>query len=149
MPFHTSINSASNSEAPVPNAIIVHQQSRVLEIGYQDSAAFHLPFEFLRVYSPSAEVQGHTPGQEILQTGKRHVLIASLEPVGNYGVKPDFSDGHNTGIFTWQYLYWLGTNQDMLWQDYLSRLVTAGHTVESGRDAPMPAPTESGSTCGV
>lgn len=131
--------SVSTSAAPVPVALTVHRQSRRLEIGYDDGRTFFLSFEFLRVYSPSAEVQGHGPGQETLQTGKRHVEIDAIEPVGNYGVQPYFSDGHQSGVFDWEYLHWLGSNQDALWQDYLMRLDRAGYTNESGRDAPMAA----------
>ena len=115
----------------------VHKQSRVLEIVFDDGAVFSLPFEFLRVYSPSAEVRGHGTGQEVLQTGKRNVLLTALEPVGNYAVQPHFSDGHNTGIYSWDYLYSLGKNRDSLWEDYLKRLEAAGFTRESGRDADM------------
>ena len=119
--------------APAPQAITVHSQSKVLEVSFSDGATFRIPFELMRVYSPSAEVQGHGPGQEVLQTGKRQVELAGLEPVGNYGVQPAFSDGHDTGIFTWDYLYFLGSQQDKLWADYTARLLAAG--VE--RDAPM------------
>jgi len=122
------------SGAPSPQDITVHSQSRVLEISFSDGAKFRIPFELMRVYSPSAEVQGHGPGQETLQTGKRDVELNTLEPVGNYAVQPTFSDGHNTGIFSWDYLYFLGSQQDKLWQDYTERLAAAG--VE--RDAPMP-----------
>ena len=121
------------SGAPTPQAITVHNQSRVLEISFSDGAEFRIPFELMRVYSPSAEVQGHGPGQEVLQTGKREVGLTGLEPVGNYAVQPSFSDGHDTGIFSWDYLYFLGSQQDKLWADYTARLAAAG--VE--RDAPM------------
>lgn len=123
--------------APVPTALTVHTQSRTLEIAFDSGKSFSLPFELLRVYSPSAEVRGHGAGQEVLQTGKRNVLLTALEPVGNYAVQPHFSDGHNTGIYTWDYLYWLGANQAKLWEDYLQRLEAAGFTRETGRDAPM------------
>lgn len=129
--------SAHPSRSPSPSNIVLHTVSRVLEIAFDDGASFRLPFEFLRVYSPSAEVRGHGAGQEVLQTGKRNVLITALEPVGNYAVQPHFSDEHNTGIYTWDYLYWLGTNQSQLWEDYLKRLEAAGFTRETGRDAPM------------
>ncbi len=122
------------SGAPAPQSITVHSTSRVLEIGFSDGAAFRIPFELMRVYSPSAEVQGHGPGQEVLQTGKREVTLTGLEPVGNYAVQPAFSDGHDTGIFSWDYLYFLGSQQDQLWADYNARLAAAGVT----RDAPMP-----------
>lgn len=131
---------ASNS--PRPTAVTVHQASRVLEVGFDDGAVFRLPFELMRVYSPSAEVQGHGPGQEVLQTGKRVVGIDALEPVGHYAVQPRFSDGHDTGIFSWDYLYQLGAQQAELWQRYEQRLREAG----VDRDAPMGA--AGGSSCG-
>ena len=120
----------------------MHGQSKVLEIGFSDGAQFRIPFELMRVYSPSAEVQGHGPGQEVLQTGKRNVSIAEIEPVGNYAVKPTFSDGHESGLFTWEYLYFLGSEQDALWKQYEDRLQAAGVS----RDAPMFEKT--GSSCG-
>ena len=107
---------------PTPAALTVHSQSRVLEVVFSDGAVFKIPFELMRVYSPSAEVQGHGPGQEVLQIGKQDVLIVELTSVGNYAVKPVFSDGHDTGLFTWAYLYKLGAQQDKLWSDYLRRL---------------------------
>ena len=119
--------------APVPQDLTVHSQSRVLEISFSDGKQFRIPFELMRVYSPSAEVQGHGPGQEVLQTGKREVELASLEPVGNYAVQPTFSDGHSSGIYSWDYLYFLGSEQDKLWADYSARLQAAG----ANRDAPM------------
>ena len=122
------------SGAPTPQSITVHSQSKVLEVTFSDGAEFRIPFELMRVYSPSAEVAGHGPGQEVLQTGKRDVELAGLEPVGNYAVQPAFSDGHDTGIFSWDYLYFLGSQQDQLWADYTARLVAAG----VDRDAPMP-----------
>ena len=118
-----------------PQSITVHARSRVLEVGFSDGAVFRLPFELMRIYSPSAEVQGHGPGQEILQTGKRDVELQGLDPVGNYAVQPRFSDGHDSGIFSWDYLYFLGSQQDQLWSDYERRLAEAG----VDRDAPMPA----------
>ena len=129
------------SGAPTPTALTVHGQSRVLEISFSDGAVFKIPFELMRVYSPSAEVQGHGPGQETLQTGKREVTIEALEPVGNYAVKPVFSDGHQSGLFSWDYLYQLGAEQSRLWDDYFQRLQAAG--VE--RDTPMPV--AGGSAC--
>lgn len=119
--------------SPTPEALTVHAKSKVLEISFSDGASFQIPFELMRVYSPSAEVQGHGPGQEVLQTGKRDVGLIGLEPVGNYAVQPSFSDGHDTGLFTWDYLYFLGSQQDKLWQDYEARLVAAG----MDRDAAM------------
>ena len=133
------------TETPTPQTITLHGQSRVLEVGFSDGSVFRLPFELMRVYSPSAEVQGHGPGQEVLQTGKREVEIDQLEPVGNYGIKPTFSDGHDSGIFSWDYLYFLGTQQDQLWQDYQRRLQEAG----VDRDAPMAAKAaHGGHACG-
>ena len=131
---------------PGPTALNVRTQSRVLEISFDDGKDFVLPFELLRVYSPSAEVRGHGEGQEILQTGKREVGISAVEPVGNYAVKPVFSDGHDSGIFTWDYLYWLGNNQETLWRDYVGRLQAAGHVDDTGRDTV--APIKSGGSCG-
>lgn len=132
--------------APTPQAITVHGQSRVLEVVFSDGAVFRIPFELMRVYSPSAEVAGHGPGQEVLQTGKRLVTLEGLEPVGNYAVQPTFSDGHDSGIFSWDYLYELGQQQDALWLDYLARLEAAG----ADRDTPMPAKGahSSGHGCG-
>jgi DUF971 family protein len=124
-----------------PTALTVHQTSRVLEVAFDDGAQFRIPFELLRVYSPSAEVQGHGPGQEVLQTGKRHVVIEDIQAVGHYAVQPRFSDGHDTGIFSWDYLYRLGAEQSALWQRYEERLRAAG----ADRDAPM-AP-KAGSAC--
>ncbi len=118
---------------PTPLDLTVHSQSRVLEISYSDGANFRIPFELMRVYSPSAEVQGHGPGQEVLQTGKRGVELAALDPVGNYAVQPRFSDGHESGIFSWDYLYFLGSQQEKLWADYNTRLDAAG----VARDTPM------------
>jgi len=121
---------------PQPTAVTVHQSSRVLEVAFEDGARFRIPFELLRVYSPSAEVQGHGPGQETLQTGKREVLITAIAPVGHSAVQPQFSDGHDSGIFTWEYLYQLGADEARLWQRYEERLAAAG----VDRDAPMAAP---------
>jgi DUF971 family protein len=115
-----------SAETPAPTEIRLHQKSRILEVAFADGRSFRLPFEFLRVYSPSAEVRGHGPGQEVLQTGKRDVDIHALEAVGSYAVQPTFSDGHSTGIYTWDYLYELGENQDGLWAQYLERLEAAG-----------------------
>ncbi|QTX21098.1 gamma-butyrobetaine hydroxylase-like domain-containing protein [Comamonas aquatica] len=131
------------ADMPLPQSLTVHAASRVLEVGYSDGQTFRLPFELLRVYSPSAEVQGHGPGQEVLQTGKREVGIDNIEQVGNYAIKPFFSDGHESGLFTWNYLYELGQNQETLWRDYLARLEAAG----VDRDTPMPQ--KSGGSCGT
>jgi len=118
---------------PQPIDIVLHSQSKVMEIAFSDGLSFRIPFELLRVYSPSAEVQGHGPGQEVLQTGKREVGIVALEPVGHYAVQPQFSDGHNSGIFSWDYLYSLGQREAELWVQYELRLKAAG----VGRDDPM------------
>ena len=130
------------SGAPTPVSLTVHGQTRALEVAFSDGASFRIPFELMRVYSPSAEVQGHGPGQEVLQTGKRTVDLVALEPVGNYAVQPEFSDGHNSGIFSWPYLYELGLKQEQLWSDYEARLEEAG----VARDAPMPG--KGGHACG-
>ncbi len=130
------------ADSPTPTALTVHSQSRILEVAFSDGAEFKIPFELMRVHSPSAEVQGHGPGQEILQTGKREVNVVELEPIGNYAVKPVFSDGHDTGIFSWDYLYFLGSEQDRLWSDYNSRLEAAGMS----RDQAMVA--AGGKSCG-
>ena len=127
---------STSQEHPTPVSLTVHQQSRALEIEFDDGRAFRIPFELMRVYSPSAEVQGHGPGQETLQTGKRDVVIDAIEPVGHYAVKPTFSDGHDTGLFTWAYLYRLGSQQDELLAQYLERLALAG----LHRDAEMTKP---------
>jgi DUF971 family protein len=116
----------------VPTEITLRQKSRIMEIAFEGGERFELSYEFLRVYSPSAEVRGHGPGQEVLQTGKREVDIVSLEPVGTYAVQPRFSDGHATGIYSWDYLYELGSNRDALWRDYLERLQKAGARREPG-----------------
>lgn len=115
-----------DKHTPIPTEIKLHQKSRLLEIAFNDGKCFKLPFELLRVYSPSAAVRGHGPGQEILQTGKRAVNIIDLKPVGNYAVQPSFSDGHDTGIYSWDIFYRLGEQQEELWQDYLKRLEAAG-----------------------
>ena len=117
----------------IPTNIVVHQQSKVLELSYENGSTYRLPFELLRVLSPSAEVQGHGPGQETLQTGKRDVLIANLEPLGHYALKPTFSDGHDSGLYSWDYLYFLCESQEQVWQEHLDKLAAAG----LDRDAPM------------
>ena len=118
------------SDEKIPTGITLHQKSRVLEIAFSDGKTFRLPYEFLRVYSPSAEVRGHGPGQEVLQTGKLNVEIRSVEPVGSYAIQPAFSDGHSTGIYSWDYLYELGETQDELWREYLAKLKAAGGSRE-------------------
>ncbi|MBC7718823.1 MAG: DUF971 domain-containing protein [Chitinophagaceae bacterium] len=121
------------THSPTPTALTVHGQSRLLEVAFSDGAVFNIAFELMRVYSPSAEVQGHSPDQAVLQTGKRDVEVLQLDSVGNYAVKPVFSDGHDTGLFSWDYLYHLGANQARLWDEYERKLLAAGRL----RDAPM------------
>lgn len=127
-----------HSGVPRPTDIILHSQSRQLEIAFDDGQRFRLPCELLRVYSPSAEVRGHGPGQEVLQTGKQEVGIAEIEPVGNYAVRLKFTDGHDTGLYSWDYLYALGKDQDALWREYLERLEKAGISREAGPAAAAP-----------
>ena len=122
--------SGPDARTPQPTEIKLHQTSRVLEIAFNDGRSFKLPYEFLRVHSPSAEVRGHGRGQEVLQTGKRDVTITEVEAVGHYAIRPKFSDGHDTGIFSWDYLRELGEDQDELWQRYLERLANAGASRE-------------------
>jgi DUF971 family protein len=122
---------------PTPTAITLHAASRVLEIAFSDGREFRLPFEFLRVHSPSAEVRGHGPGQETLQVGKRDVVITEIVPVGHYALQPTFSDGHSSGIYSWDYLYEIGSNQERLWTEYLAKLGAAGASREAGT-APTP-----------
>ncbi|HSV21145.1 MAG TPA: DUF971 domain-containing protein [Casimicrobiaceae bacterium] len=117
---------------PHPTEVKLHQASHVLEIAFDDGRTFRLPYEYLRVYSPSAEVRGHGPGQETLQVGKRDVTIQNVEPVGHYALRPTFSDGHDTGIYSWEYLHELGAHHDEFWQRYLDRLNAAG----ASRDPP-------------
>jgi len=118
--------------APQPTEIKLHQKSRVLEISFADGKTFELPCEFLRVYSPSAEVRGHGPGQEVLQAGKKEVGITHIEPVGTYAIQLVFSDGHDTGIYSWDLLYQYGLNREEMWQAYLHRLAEAGASREQG-----------------
>ena len=127
--------SGMTPDTPVPTGVVVHAVSRVLEVGFDDGKSFRIPFELMRVYSPSAEVRGHGPGQETLQTGKREVTITALEGVGNYALQPTFSDGHNTGIYSWDLLWDLANRQDELWAEYFDKLKAAG----VDRDAPMAA----------
>ena len=124
------------SDTPILTGIPLHKSSRTLELAYGDQS-YELPFEFLRVLSPSAEVRGHGPGQETLQTGKRLVQITAIEPVGHYAIRPVFSDGHDSGIYSWDLLRSFCVNREALWEDYLRRLEAAGHHPESGRDLPM------------
>lgn len=128
--------------APPPQDITVHTASRMLELRYASGQTLRIPFELLRVYSPSAQVKGHGPGQEVLQTGKRDVLITAMAPVGHYAIQPTFSDGHDSGIYTWDYLYFLGSRQQALWQEYEQRLAAAG----AHRDDAMPE--AAGRSCG-
>jgi DUF971 family protein len=121
-----------DGNTPPPTEIKLHQKSRKMELVFPDGSRFELSYELLRVYSPSAEVRGHGPGQEVLQVGKRDVDISSLEPSGSYAVQPTFSDGHSTGIYSWDYLYWLGKNRETLWREYLERLEQAGASREPG-----------------
>jgi DUF971 family protein len=121
------------TDAPTPVEINLHQKSRKLEISYSDGQRFELSYEFLRVHSPSAEVQGHGPGQGVLQIGKQDVMITHIEPVGRYAIQPTFDDGHDTGIYSWETLYDLGKNRDRYWKEYLEKLEKAGHTYK-GRD---------------
>ena len=134
------------SDNHLPVRIVVHRVSRAIELEYPDGSSLRLPFEFLRVYSPSAEVRGHGPGQEVLQVGKADVGIESIDAVGNYGIQPRFSDGHATGIYSWDYLARLGQNQQAMWQDYLDRLAKAGASRQAG---PGPAAASGGAGCGA
>jgi len=123
-----------------PTEITLHQKSRLLEITFSDNANFKLPFEFLRVYSPSAEVRGHSSDQEVLQTGKKEVILTGIEPVGTYAIKLVFDDGHDSGLYSWEYLYELGKYQDAMWHDYLQKLEEAGTSREPSSNPP-PTPT--------
>ena len=129
-----------DANTPRPTEIKLHQKSRVLEISFADGKTFQLPCEFLRVYSPSAEVRGHGPGQEVLQTEKKLVEISNIEPIGNYAILPTFSDGHSTGIYSWGLLYDYGVNQQEMWQRYLQRMEEAGATREPGPAPFAPRP---------
>jgi DUF971 family protein len=136
-----------DKHTPIPTEIKLHQQSKVMEVSFSDGTSFKLPFEYLRVHSPSAEVRGHGVGQETLQSGKRDVGITSVEAVGNYAIKPTFSDGHESGIYSWDVLYDLGINQESYWQAYLIRLEAAGESrdIDSSRKPPKPP---AGGGCG-
>ena len=130
----------SEPHTPIPTEIKLHQASLAMELTFADGTSFRMPYEYLRVYSPSAEVRGHGPGQETLADGKRAVTITEVEPVGHYAIRPKFSDGHDTGIYSWEYLYDLGRRQDELWQRYLARLAAAGASRDPDPNAPTPAP---------
>lgn len=134
-----------DQNTPTPTDITVHRKSRTLEIAFDDGSRFQLPFEFLRVYSPSAEVRGHGPGQETLQQGKRDIDIVDISPVGNYAIKPVFSDGHDSGLYSWDYLYGLGREQEALWAAYLERLEQQGGTRDP---ALVPAVAPKAGGCG-
>lgn len=121
----------------IPTALTLHKTSRTLEISFDDLGSVSLSCEFLRVYSPSAEVRGHGQGQEVLQTGMRTIEITAIEPVGNYAIRPVFSDGHDSGIYSWDFLHSLCSEHEQLWQTYLKRLEAAGFTHDTGRDTPM------------
>jgi DUF971 family protein len=138
--------SGLDHNTPRPTEIKLHQKSNELELAFDNGSSFRLPCEFLRVYSPSAEVRGHGPGQETLQVGKRGVEISGIEPVGNYAVVLQFSDGHDSGIYSWDYLYDLGNNHDALWQNYLARMAEAGASRDPVSDNPL-APKKQGG-CG-
>ncbi|WP_300440556.1 DUF971 domain-containing protein [Zoogloea sp.] len=130
---------------PIPTEIKLHQRSRIMEVAFDDGQRFEFTYEFLRVHSPSAEVRGHGVGQEVLQLGKRDVDITRVEPVGNYAIRPVFSDGHDSGLYSWDYLYDIGERQEDLWQTYLTRLAAEGGSRDSA-DLPPPAPKAGG--CG-
>ncbi len=119
-----------------PTEIKLHQQSCTLEIAFDDGARFNMPYEYLRVETPSAEARGHGPGQETLQTGKRNVKLLNVEPVGTYALKLIFDDGHDSGLYTWEYLYELGKNQDAIWAEYLKKLEAAGESRDFSKEKP-------------
>jgi DUF971 family protein len=128
--------SGLDQSTPIPTEIKLHQVSHVLEIAFSDGTRFKLPYEFLRVYSPSAEVRGHGPGQEVLQIGKKNIEVKGVEPVGSYAVQLTFSDGHDTGLYSWDYLHELGENYVELWDRYMNRMEAAGASREPLADAP-------------
>src|SRR5882757_1496084 len=132
-----------DSSTQIPTEIKLHQASRLMELSFADGTNFRLPYEFLRVYSPSAEVRGHGPGQETLQVGKREVTIDEVEPIGHYAIRPKFSDGHDTGIYSWDYLYDLGTRQQAMWDQYLKRLEAAGASRDADPNAASAPPAHS------
>ena len=127
-----------NADTPLPTEITLHQKSRRLELAFDNGERFELTCEFLRVFTPSAEARGHGPGQETLQTGKRDVDIVRIEPVGQYAIKPVFSDGHDSGLYSWDLLYSLCRHRDELWQDYLDQLQASGGSRDPGK-CPAPA----------
>jgi DUF971 family protein len=133
-----------DKNTPTPTEIKLHQKSRLMEIAFSNGKQYQLSYELLRVYSPSAEVRGHGPGQEVLQLGKKDVDIVRLDPVGAYAVQPTFSDGYDTGIYSWDYLYDLGEQQERLWAEYLRRMAESGASREAG-----PVPVQSGPRAGV
>lgn len=134
---------------PLPTEIKLHQQSRYMEVAFNDDARYELPYEYLRVYSPSAEVRGHGPGQETLQVGKKNIDIAKIEPVGQYAVSLTFSDGHDSGIYSWDYLYELGRHQAAYWETYLIRMSDAGASREPKATNPLaPKPAAATGGCG-
>ena len=136
-----------NSDTPIPTEIKLHQKSRILELAYENGERFELSYEFMRVFTPSAEARGHAPGQETLQVGMRDIDILGIEPVGNYPIKPVFSDGHDSGLYSWDMLHTLCTHRDELWQAYLDRLAEAGASRDPAEcPPPPPKPTPS---CGV
>ena len=126
-------------DTPIPTEITLHQQTRRIELAFDNGERYELTHEFLRVFTPSAEARGHGPGQEVLQVGKRDVEIVGIEPVGNYAIKPSFSDGHDSGLYSWDYLYALGRDHDTLWNDYLEALERTGGTRDPAK-VPPPAP---------
>ena len=136
-----------DKDTPIPTEIKLHQKSRMMEISFSDGRRFNLSYEFLRVFSPSAEVRGHGPGQDTLQVGKKNVEITRLEPVGSYAVQPTFSDGHDTGIYSWDYLYGLGAHHDELWAGYIERMEAAGASREPGIGGLQPVAPRGGG-CG-
>ncbi len=136
------------ARTPTPTNLTLHSSSRVLEVEYDDGRNFRLPFEFMRVYSPSAEVRGHSAEQAKLQVGKRAVTITELQPIGHYAVQPVFSDGHSSGIYSWDYLYELGTNQTRLWNEYLAQLEAAGASRDANAPENAAFAAPSGSSCG-
>lgn len=127
-----------SNNTPIPTEIKLHKQSKLFEITFDNNDHFELTFEFLRVFTPSAEAMGHGPGQEVLQVGKQDVDIERIEAVGNYAIKPIFSDGHDSGLYSWDILHWLGANRDQLWQGYLERLEAMGGSRDPAQCPPPP-----------